>query len=243
MVRCLGEIKANAASVKASARNSAIRTRATNSGARALKHPGEPATLGGTVGEATDEELMARVRSGDLQSFGVLAARYNGPLFSFASRYLGRREEAEEVRQEALLRALDQARTFDPAGRFRAWIYRIALNLCHDRSRRRRRWRFLPFASEDAGAGAVPEAAAEEGGAGEEWIDRRDSARRLRRALTALPAEQRAVLVLKEFQELTFKEIAELLECPESTVKSRLYRGLCALRATLDAGGEPAEGR
>lgn len=192
--------------------------------------------------EISDEELMSRVQGGDFASFGVLAARYSGPLLTLASRYLGRQEEAEEIRQEALLRALDQARSFDPAGRFRAWIYRIALNLCHDRSRRRRRWRLLSLGGADGDARETPELRAAEPAA-EEWVDRRDSARRLRRALAELPHDQRTVLVLKEFEEMTFKEIAGLLACPESTVKSRLYRGLCALRAALEAGGsDPVKG-
>ena len=182
----------------------------------------------------TDEELMTRVQAGDLGSYGVLARRYSSPLLLLARRYLGCQEDAEEVRQEALLRALDQARSFDPTGRFRAWIYRIAMNLCHDRGRRQRRWRFLSLAPNEDGEPAVelPSPAAT---TAEDWVDQSAAARRLRRALTTLPHEQRAVLVLKEVEGMTFREIAELLGCPESTVKSRLYRGLSALRETLTA--------
>jgi len=182
----------------------------------------------------TDEELMTRVQAGDLGSYGILARRYSAPLLLLARRYLGRQEDAEEVRQEALLKALDQARSFDPAGRFRAWIYRIAMNLCHDRGRRQRRWRLLSLAPEADGEPAM-ELPAPHTATAEDWVDQSAAARRLRQALTTLPHEQRAVLVLKEVEGMTFREIAELLGCPESTVKSRLYRGLSALRDTLEA--------
>jgi len=177
--------------------------------------------------ETSDEELMARFQAGDGASFALLAARYAGPLYALASRYLGRREDAEEVRQEALMKAFAQARRFDPDGRFRSWIYRIALNLCHDRRRRSRRLRWSSLADE-AEPAADPAA---------DLLERREDAERVRLALRALPEEQRTVLVLKEYEGLKFREIAEVLECPESTVKSRLYRGLTALRSRLEEAG------
>jgi len=186
------------------------------------------------VTSITDEELMTRVQAGDLGSYGVLARRYNTPLLLLARRYLGRQEDAEEVRQEALLKALDQARRFDPAGQFRAWIYRIAVNLCHDRSRRNRRWRFLSLTPAEEGEPAA-DLPAPQWVTAEDWVDQSNASQRLRRALRSLPHEQRAVLVLKEMDGMTFREIADLLACPESTVKSRLYRGLSALRDALEA--------
>lgn len=172
---------------------------------------------------------MVRFQAGDAGSFGLLAQRYERPLYALATHYLGRREDAEEVRQEALLKAYAQAASFRPDGRFRAWIYRIALNLCHDRRRRQRRLQWVRWG--DAADGndepvvVAPTTDAE--------MDRRERSLRVRRALDRLPREQREVLVLKEFEEMKFREIAELLGCPESTVKSRLYRGLTALRAGL----------
>ena len=182
---------------------------------------------------------MVRFQAGDLDSFGVLAQRYERPLYSLAVRYLGRPEDAEEIRQEALLKAYSQAGSFKPDGRFRAWIYRIALNLCHDRSRRKRRLRWLSW-SDAAGEGHEEPAIPSDSGTGEE-VEQRERARHVRLALQSLPREQRDVLVLKEFEELKFREIAAVLGCPESTVKSRLYRGLTALRTHLTAEtGVPA---
>lgn len=179
----------------------------------------------------SDEELMARFQGGDLDSFGILAQRYERPLYCLANRYLGRPEDAEEIRQDALLKAYSQAASFRPEGRFRSWIYRIALNLCHDRNRRRRRLRWLSW-GDAAGEGQEEPAFAADDDTGQE-VERRERSRQVRRALGVLPRQQREVLVLKEFEEMKFREIAEVLGCPESTVKSRLYRGLTALRAHL----------
>ncbi|MGD8375974.1 MAG: RNA polymerase sigma factor [Acidobacteriota bacterium] len=186
----------------------------------------EPVPLSPTA-ETSDEELMARFQAGDRESFALLAGRYATPLYALASRYLGRREDAEEIRQEALMKAFAQARRFRPDGRFRSWIYRIALNLCHDRRRRSRRLRWSSLEDE-----AEPAAAPTE-----DLVQRREESARVRAALEQLPEEQRSVLVLKEYEGLKFREIAEVLECPESTVKSRLYRGLTALRSRLDEAG------
>jgi RNA polymerase sigma-70 factor (ECF subfamily) len=181
----------------------------------------------------SDEELMVRFQAGDMDSFGVLAQRYERPLYSLAARYLGRPEDAEEIRQEALLKAYSQARSFKPGGRFRSWIYRIALNLCHDRNRRKNRLRWISW-GDVAGEGQEEPPIASNSRTDEE-VELLERARQVRRALQWLPREQRDVLVLKEFEELKFREIAELLGCPESTVKSRLYRGLTALRTHLSA--------
>jgi len=181
----------------------------------------------------TDEDLMARFLAGDLDSFGLLATRYQAPLRSLAARYLGRAADAEEVGQEALLRAFTQARTFRPGSPFRPWLYRIALNLCRDRHRRLRRIRWVSLGADGAEGAPAAAAISSREGTSIEAVERREDARRVRRALAALPEEQRAVLVLKEMEGMKFREIAAVLGCPESTVKSRLYRGLVALRGQL----------
>jgi RNA polymerase sigma-70 factor (ECF subfamily) len=177
--------------------------------------------------ERSDEELMVRFQAGDADSFAILAGRYAGPLYGLASRCLGRPEDAEEVRQEALMKAYSQAARFRPDGRFRSWIYRIALNLCHDRNRRRRRLQWVALGEADA----PPPERAVDGPHGE--LQRREAQEVVRQALQELSEEQRVVVVLKEYEDLKFREIAEVLGCPESTVKSRLYRALTALRDRL----------
>jgi RNA polymerase sigma-70 factor (ECF subfamily) len=118
-------------------------------------------------------------------------------------------------------------------------MYQIALNLCRDHLRRRTRWKFLAFDSDEPAvqrrvesrveAGAAPDPAAA--------LERDEQRRAIRKALRTLSPEQREVLVLKEFEGMKFKEIAEILGCPESTVKSRMYYGLTALKSALSQQG------
>jgi RNA polymerase sigma-70 factor (ECF subfamily) len=185
-------------------------------------HPGD------CVNALTDEDLMVRFQGGDADSFADLAGRYSVPLLKLAQRYLGIREDAEEVRQETLLRVFSKAGTFRPGASFRPWIYRIALNLCRDRNRRRRRLHWVSLSEDTTETRSLPEENAVQG---DEAVESGENLRRVRQLLNQLPEAQRTVVVLKEFQELTFREIAEVLACPESTVKSRLYGGLSALKS------------
>lgn len=193
------------------------------------------------LGTPRDEDLLVSLRAGDADSLGVLVARWQEPLYRFAYRMLEHSEEARDVCQETFLRVLGRADRFEPGARFSTWMYQIALNLCRDRLRRRRRWSLLVV--EEAGAGALERTVPADGTATPAAALEREERRELvRRALASLPAEQREVLILKEYEGLKFREIAELTGCPESTVKSRLYQGLARLRDALERQGfrEPA---
>lgn len=198
------------------------------------------------MGALSDEQLLGRFLGGDERSFELLVSRWQRPLFSFACRVLGRPEEARDVCQEAFLRVFSRADRFRAGGRFSTWLYQITLNLCRDILRRRQRWeRIMP---DEAGAslmeGRLQREAASDAESAEGVVARTWQRLRLRRALAAIPPEQREVVVMKEFQGLRFREIAEILDCPESTVKSRMYYGLVNLRSVLaDTEKAPAGGR
>ncbi len=191
------------------------------------------------LGVPSDEDLVLAVQSGDANSLGVLVARWEQPLFRFAFRLLRRTEDARDVCQETFLRILTKSERFRTGARFSTWMYQIALNLCRDHLRRRTRWKFLaldanePAAERRAGSRGEDPGAADPSAALE--LDERR--RVIRRALQAISSEQREVLVLTEFEGLKFKEIAEILGCPESTVKSRMYYGLTALKSELSRQG------
>jgi RNA polymerase sigma-70 factor (ECF subfamily) len=144
-----------------------------------------------------------------------------------------RSEDARDVCQETFLRILNRADRFRSGSRFSTWMYQIALNLCRDQARRRRRWGKIvddakpPPTETTASSGLSPEAGTE----------RNEMARAVQNGLLEIPAEQREVLILKEYEGLKFKEIAEVLSCPESTVKSRMYYGLNGLRSALARQG------
>ena len=183
----------------------------------------------------TDEDLLFSLRDGHSESLGVLVARWEGPLFRFVSRLVDRPDDARDVCQETFLRILDKAVAFRDGARFSTWMYQIALNLCRDQSRKKRRWSRLLIAEPGADVETprehvAPETIATSPAAAYEHGERQGA---VRRALSALPREQREVLLLKEYEGLKFREIADVLGVAESTVKSRMYAGLDAMRMSL----------
>lgn len=186
----------------------------------------------------SDEELVLALQSGDTDSLGTLVLRWEQPLFRFTYRILLRREDARDVCQETFLRILDKCDRYKRGSRFSTWMYQIALNLCRDQLRRRRRWGLLLAQERELDEGAAPAPDDDAiGGDPARQAERRERSSAVVRALGQIPPEQREVLVLKEYAGLKFREIAEILGCPESTVKSRMYYGLSGVRAALMRAG------
>lgn len=184
----------------------------------------------------TDEDLLMAVRAGRVDSLAELVARWEQPLFRFVYRLLQRREDANDVCQETFLRILHKSDHFREGARFSTWMYQIALNLCRDQARKRKRWSALLVESREGEDEAPVEFVSNRPGPGDEALGR-EAVLAVRGALAALPPEQREVLVMKEYEGLKFREIAEILGCPESTVKSRMYYALGAMRERLAAQG------
>jgi len=184
---------------------------------------------------STDEELVARSMGGDLDSFNQLVLRWERPIYALAYRVIGREEDARDVAQETFLRAFRALGGFKGQAKFSSWLYRITLNLCRDWIRRERR---APVAQAPEGMDLIELAsAAEPAESIEDLVARRELGRAVAKAMAMLPEEQRTAIVLKEYHGLTFQEIAELLDCPLSTVKTRLYQGLTVLRKHLAQAG------
>ena len=144
---------------------------------------------------------------------------------------IGREEDARDVCQETFLRAYRALKGFRGQSKFSSWLYRIAINLCRDWMRRERR---APVMQPPEDVDLMDLAAAREPFESiEDRIARNDLSRAVERAMAVLSEEQRAAIVLKEYHGLTFQEIADLVGCPLSTVKTRLYQGLTVLRREL----------
>ena len=183
----------------------------------------------------TDEELVELASGGATEAFDQLVVRWERPIHALAYRVLGHEEDARDVCQEAFMRAFRGLKGFKGQAKFSSWLYRIALNVCRDWLRRERRVGFVQppedFAlSEQRLVDPISETV-------EDLIVRRDMGRAVSKIMAALPDEQRTVIVLKEYHGLTFREIADLLGCPLSTVKTRVYQGLSVLRGELDRSG------
>ena len=170
-----------------------------------------------------DEELLGRVATGDPAAVRALAARKLPRLLALAGRMLGEATEAEDVAQEAMIRAWKQAPLWRPgAARFDTWLHRVTLNLCYDRLRRRR----------ETPTDQPPEQI-DEGPAPDRGLEARDVGRRVGAAMRALPDRQREAVALCHYQELTNIEAAAVMGLSVEALESLLSRGRRALRVAL----------
>jgi RNA polymerase sigma-70 factor (ECF subfamily) len=196
--------------------------------------------------EAQDDSVwVSRCKAGDPDAFEPLVLRHAGRIRRLVWGLLGeQREDAEDVVQEIFLKAYLALPRFREDARFSTWLYRIAVNHCLNRLRRRRIARFLPFGGtagggesgdDEAPAFDPPDEAADP----EAALDSRRRWQRVRRAIDALPPGQRAVLVLVRFEGLAYKEAADALGITVGAVESRLVRALRHLDAALAQGSGP----
>jgi RNA polymerase sigma-70 factor, ECF subfamily len=182
----------------------------------------------------TDEELVSAFRGGEISAFDTLVSRWERKIQGAVYRIMGSGEDARDLTQETFLRAYRGLSTFKSEARFSSWLYQIALNLCRDRLRQRRGKTLLSIEDLDPTTAARIDRAPPNA---YELVESRDVSRMVSGAMAELPEEQREVIVLKEYQGLTFQEIADTLDVPVSTVKTRLYRGLVQMREHLERQG------
>ncbi len=182
----------------------------------------------------TDEELVAAFQGGDALAFDELVARWDRRIHGAIYRIVGADGDARDLCQEAFLKAYRGLGTFKREARFSSWLYQIALNVCRDRIRRRRGKTAVSLDDlEDARDGGLRTLAPSP----LDLLEARDLRHMVEDAMATLRSEEREVVILKEYQDLTFPEIAEVLDVPLSTVKTRLYRGLAQLRHALEGQG------
>lgn len=186
----------------------------------------------------SDEQLVALTVKGDVSAFNEIVVRWEGRLYNFVYRYIGDAEEAKDITQESFVRAYSHLDGFRGQSKFSSWLYQIALNLCRSKLRRQQAHPTVSIDDREEGnpLWALPDERADP----VEHALERERAVAVREALAQLPEAQRTVIILKEYNGLKFREIAEILDTPESTVKSRLYHGLENLAQALghlQAGG------
>ncbi|SHF79148.1 RNA polymerase, sigma subunit, ECF family [Fodinibius roseus] len=173
----------------------------------------------------TDAKLIENFRKGDTAAFNRLVERWQQRIHRLAYRYFASHDEAMEITQKTFIRVYHKLNTLDDTEQFNAWIYRIANNLCLDETKRAGRRRSSPM--EALGKPPVAKGLASNP---DRQVEKNELGSILQLALNQLPPEQRIVVIMKEYEGLKFREIAEILEEPENTVKSRLYYGLTKLR-------------
>jgi len=181
-----------------------------------------------------DRDLVERARRGDREAFGALVRRYQDRAFNLAYQMLRNREEALDVAQEAFARAYASLPTFKGESSFTTWLHRIVVNLGIDSLRRTQRSGTTTYddtrATPEEGEGDLP--AVDDPAAALEMKQVRDL---LARGIARLPAAQRAVLLLREVEGLSYEEISRLVGCNLGTVMSRLFYARRRLRQVLKA--------
>lgn len=182
----------------------------------------------------TDEELVDAFREGDLTAFDALVRRWERKIQGAIYRILGSSEEARDVAQDTFLKAFRGLASFKSEARFSSWLYQIALNQCRDRLRQRKGKTIVSLDDVEPTTAARLDWSAP---TALQLLEAQDVSRIVATAMAALPEEQREVIVLKEYQGLTFPEIADVLGIPISTVKTRLYRGLGQMKVRLERQG------
>ena len=184
----------------------------------------------GAESGADDRELMERLARGDREALTPLVDRHQRRLYRIAVGYLREREDALDVVQEAFVKVFQAASRWDGSADAGPWLSRVTVNLSIDRWRRnkRRGQTFSPLAEGDH-----LDVLADHRPAPDRGVEGRESGERLAVALRALPERQRAVVVLRHYQELSLEEIATTLGMSLGTVKSSLHRALHRMRDTL----------
>lgn len=183
--------------------------------------------------QVPDETLVERFRRGDDTAFDELVVRHQGKVYAIAYRMTRNREDSLDIAQEVFVRAHRGIAKWKPIKGFQHWLYRIATNLTIDVIRKRKRRRAVIVEGEDFSMdrGSVAPATVRDP---VRSLELEDIGTRLRAALDTLPDRQRAVMLLRYYEDLSIKEIASTLGCTEGTVKTHLFRGTGKLRSLFD---------
>lgn len=200
---------------------------------KSLVTPGAPESLS----TESDEALMMRYAQGEVAAFELLVVRHEKGLFNFILRSCKRPDVAQELLQEVFMRVIKSAQGYQQKAKFTTWVYTIARNLCIDRARRKSSTHEMSLdkkvGQDEDGASFADLVVDEHAQVGHMSYERKQFLQRLHVALQELPDDQRQVFMLKEVSGLKFREIAEVVDAPVPTVKSRMRYALEALRGHL----------
>lgn len=194
------------------------------------------AKAGKPVRRPTDEELVGRLAAGDSAAFNVIFDRYHKPIFNFIKKQVAERESVEDLAQEVFMRVFKSAKNFDVEKKFSSWIYKIALNEVKRHWKRtgsRQTFSLNVPVGDEGGDSERGDFLEDQRIAPEASTEQKLFSRDLKTLIDRLPEKQKTVVLLKVYNELTFEEIAEICECPLSTVLSRMRYAVSKLRRWL----------
>jgi len=185
--------------------------------------------------ELSDAQIMLRVKAGDDSAFDYLVQKYRRPMLSFMFRMAHNAAAAEDLAQEVFLRVYRSRETYEASAKFTTWLYRIATNLAVNHARDRRHERpetTVSLDEPDENTGMTMDVA-DSSMTAEEAIVRRERMTAIRRRVQALPERQRMAVLLHKYQQMDYRQIAEVLKLSESAIKSLLFRAYETLRGQL----------
>ena len=184
----------------------------------------------------SDLALVERALDNDLAAFEQLVSRYQNKIMAYVARMLNDHEEAEDVTQEVFIKAYRSLDSFRGASSFSTWLYRIATNLCIDRVRKRKRSPQQAYSldepfdkDEESGGRDVPDVTNEPS----LGVEREELRQQVRLTVAQMPEKLRSVLVMCDIQGMAYEQIAQVLDCPIGTVKSRLFHARADLARRL----------
>jgi RNA polymerase sigma-70 factor (ECF subfamily) len=182
---------------------------------------------------SSDVQLMLDVKAGDSASFDLLLRKYRSPLVSFLYRMVRDAATAEDLAQEVFLRVYRARKQYSPSAKFTTWLFRIATNLALNSVRDNRYRQAQVSLDAPVEEDEAPVQVAARDMRIDEHMMERDRARVIQRAIAALPEKQRVAVLLHKYEEMDYTEIAKILECSESALKSLLFRAYETLRVEL----------
>lgn len=179
------------------------------------------------------KKRIKQVKKGDQNAFAEIVELFKDKVFQLCYRMVGNRHDAEDIAQEAFIRAYININSYDPNRKFSTWLYRIATNLSIDRLRKRKPDYFLDAEIEGAEGLTMYSQIPSDEMQPEEMVESLEFQEWIQQEINELPVMYRSVIVLKYIEELSLKEIGEILDLPIGTVKTRIHRGREALRKRL----------
>ncbi len=181
-----------------------------------------------------DAALMVAFQKGDNEAFDHILDKYHRPIVNFIYKIVNNSAEAEELAQEVFLRVYRARLTYEPRARFAAWIYRIATNLSFKEADRKRRMRFWHQRDDSQGDASTEEAVFHDPVPNaENKLIATEMGEVIRRAIAALPRNEKTALVLRRYEDLSYREIAGIMHCTEAAVKTYIHRGKLHVRQMI----------
>ena len=176
--------------------------------------------------QESDEALMESVKNGDMTAFDLLVKRYQKPVVNYLYRLTGNFALAEDIAQESFLMLYRKAKLFHSAGCFKPWFYKIVTNLCNQELRKKK---FL-FSHQEIVSDDMIEFQKINSQSPSQKIEEKEIQSQIRHLINSLPKKQRIAVTLHIFEEFTYQEIADILNCSIGTVKSRIHYGLQSIK-------------